>query len=193
MSDLTDWLSEELNNRGWEKIDLADRSGLSRGHIYEITNGKVLPGEQASQAIARAFEVPVEKLTSKIDYPVKQSKADKRAKFSNWLKQQIKEKGWSQQYVGRRSGLDVSYINEIIRGERNPGAKACRGIARALEIPEIIVFQQFGYITQDPAIDPTTETFFTILSQLSEEDQSELHEIARIKLARQNLLRSINK
>ena len=106
--------------------------------------------------------------------------------------QQLNDRGWAIRELGRRSGIDISYINQIVLGHRNPGSKACRGIAHALDFPEVIVFQQFGYITQDPLIDPSTEQFISILSQLSDDDQSELLEIANLKVARQNQLQGIS-
>ncbi|MFC1923561.1 helix-turn-helix domain-containing protein [Chloroflexota bacterium] len=188
MSDFSDWLTEELNERGWNKSELVRRSGLSTGYTYRIVNGKVNPGADACRGIALALDIPVETITNQIEYPVKQSTSDNRVKFSEWIQHQLNDRGWVKKELGMRSGLDISYVNQIILGHRNPGPKACRGIAKALEIPEVIVFQQFGYLTQDPAIDPTTETFITILSQLPEDDQSELLEIAKIKLYRQNHL-----
>ena len=186
MSDFSDWLTEELNERGWNKSDLAERSGLSRNYTYRIVNGKVNPGADACRGIARALDIPAETITNQIDYPVKLSTSENRVKFSEWIQHQLNDRGWVKKELGRRSGLDISYVNQIILGHRNPGPKACRGIARGLDLPEVTVFRQIGFLTEDPLIDPSVETFITIISRLSEEDQSELLEIARLKLDRQN-------
>ena len=44
-------------------------------------------------------------------------------------------KGLSQRGLARESGLGNSYISQIERGLRNPGPKAARKIADALERP----------------------------------------------------------
>jgi transcriptional regulator with XRE-family HTH domain len=106
--------------------------------------------------------------------------------FSEWITEQINERGWKKGELSKRSGLDISYTYQIIAGNKRPGAVACRAIARALDVPEVIVFRQISYLTEDPVIDPSVETFITILSKLSEEDQSELLEIAKLKFDRQN-------
>ena len=108
--------------------------------------------------------------------------------FSEWITEQINERGWKKSELAKRSGLDRSYTFQIIAGKRRPGAVACRAISKGLDVPEVTVFRQIGYLTEDPVIDPSVETFITILSQLSEEDQSELLEIAKLKLDRQNRL-----
>ena len=108
--------------------------------------------------------------------------------FSDWITEQINERGWKKKELAKRSGLDISFTCQIIKGKIRPGAVACRAIAKGLDVPEVTVFRQIGYLTEDPLNDPSVETFITIISQLSEEDQSELLEIARLKLDRQNRL-----
>jgi transcriptional regulator with XRE-family HTH domain len=112
--------------------------------------------------------------------------------FSEWIAEQINERGWKKSELAKRSGLDRSYTYQIIAGNKRPGAVACRAIARALDVPEVIVFRQISYLTEDPVLDPSIENFIAILSQLSNDDQAELLEIAKLKLDRQNRLKNVN-
>jgi len=44
------------------------------------------------------------------------------------------EKGFSQDLLAEKSGLDRTYVSGIERGVRNPGIKTALGIARALDV-----------------------------------------------------------
>lgn len=60
--DFSEWVTEELNQRGWHQAELVRRSGLSVGHVSRIVTGQRLPGKDAIQGIARAFKMPVEEV-----------------------------------------------------------------------------------------------------------------------------------
>lgn len=60
MSDFTDWLNGELNERGWGYNELARRAGVSGGSISHIMNLRKNPGYDVCMGIAKAFEMQPE-------------------------------------------------------------------------------------------------------------------------------------
>ena len=59
-----------------------------------------------------------------------------------WRVRQLREaKGWTQEILAARAGLDRSYIAGIEAGLRNPSTKALAKVARALGIKLSVLFQ----------------------------------------------------
>lgn len=58
--DFTTWLLRELDSRGWSYADLARESGLSPGAIGNVARRTRNPGIEFCEAIARAFNYPLE-------------------------------------------------------------------------------------------------------------------------------------
>jgi transcriptional regulator with XRE-family HTH domain len=60
--DITQWLVEEVNRRGWSFRELGRRAGLSSGAISKVITGISLPGWEFCRKVAWAFNVPAETL-----------------------------------------------------------------------------------------------------------------------------------
>jgi hypothetical protein len=73
--------------------------------------------------------------------------------FPEWLKQQIAERQLKPFHLAKAAGLNASTILHLLSGEREIGSKAARDIARALELPQIVVFQAAGLITEQVVLD----------------------------------------
>ena len=59
-----------------------------------------------------------------------------------WRVRQLREaKGWTQEILAGRAGLDRSYIAGIEAGLRNPSTKALAKIARALGVTLSVLFE----------------------------------------------------
>lgn len=59
-----------------------------------------------------------------------------------WRVRQLREaKGWTQEILAGRAGLDRSYIAGIEAGLRNPSTKALAKIARALRVTLSVLFE----------------------------------------------------
>ena len=61
-NNLSTFMNEELNKRGWSQRELARRSGLSPTSISEVMSGKRGPGKRFCRAIANALQVPTERI-----------------------------------------------------------------------------------------------------------------------------------
>lgn len=59
-----------------------------------------------------------------------------------WRVRQLRgAKGWTQEILAGRAGLDRSYVAGIEAGLRNPSTKALAKIARALRIELSVLFE----------------------------------------------------
>jgi len=74
--------------------------------------------------------------------------------FSGWLFDQIRASGKTQLELARDGGFSASQISRVLSGARDPGSDFCRGIARALDLPEETVFRKAGLMSPEP---PDTE------------------------------------
>ena len=59
---ITQWLIEEVNKRGWSFRELGRRAGLSSGAISKVITGVSLPRWEFCRKVALAFNVPAEKV-----------------------------------------------------------------------------------------------------------------------------------
>lgn len=55
-----DWLTAELDKRGWTQADLVRESGLSRAQVSMVVNGGRKPGKHFCRSVARALSLPEE-------------------------------------------------------------------------------------------------------------------------------------
>src|SRR5512133_1455497 len=58
----TEWLQFEMSQRGWNRADLADNSGVTRGAISHIFSGSRQPGLEMLRGIARSLQLPSEQV-----------------------------------------------------------------------------------------------------------------------------------
>ena len=73
-------------------------------------------------------------------------------KFNNWILSQLKDRGWSQADLARKSGLTRGGVSNYING-RIPDENALRKIAKAFKLPAEVVFRAAGVLpptTDDP-------------------------------------------
>ena len=61
--------------------------------------------------------------------------------FGKKLQTMRKEKGYSQEELAFRAGLDRTYISGIERGIRNPALKNIAKLAKALDVEVIELFK----------------------------------------------------
>ena len=62
MDALRQWIEEELQKRGWRQADLAHQSGLAEATLSRILSGDRTAGPDACVALARAVDVPPERV-----------------------------------------------------------------------------------------------------------------------------------
>jgi transcriptional regulator with XRE-family HTH domain len=55
-----EWLSKELEQRGWSQGELCRQSGLSSASVSNVLNGQQTPGLRFYQGVATAFGIPLD-------------------------------------------------------------------------------------------------------------------------------------
>jgi len=74
--------------------------------------------------------------------------------FTAWLQQQLDERGWSQNQLGREVGLTGAAVSRIMTGTRQPGLKTCVRLAQTLNADLLDLLNLAG-IGDDAASTPT--------------------------------------
>lgn len=88
-----EWLSGEMEKRGWSQSDLARHAGLSQAQVSRVANGLRPPGNDFCLAVAKAFRLPVEKVMRKAGLlPPEGDKSDQKDELV-YLFEQLKQAG----------------------------------------------------------------------------------------------------
>ncbi len=97
MKTFGDWLENEMNNRGWRPVDLANKARISRGSLSNIINDLRRPGPDICRAIANALQVPPEKVFRQAGLLPPKPETDERLEKAMHLFQQLSPE--KQQFV----------------------------------------------------------------------------------------------
>ncbi len=62
MHNLLEWIRNELNERGWDQAELARRANITQAQISRVMSGTRNPGPEFCNGIARAFNIPPERV-----------------------------------------------------------------------------------------------------------------------------------
>ncbi len=99
--------------------------------------------------------------------------------FADWLEEQLVSKEWRPAELASRSRLDPGFVNHLLNRNRNPGPKACRAIAHALDLPEEEVFRQAGLLSPKNEDPPTLREWIHYFLQADDEERDRMLEIAK--------------
>lgn len=108
--------------------------------------------------------------------------------FVNWLDGELKERGWNQAELARRSlGVSRPTINNILNLKQTPTWDFCVSIARAFRIPPETVFGKAGLLPPLPAPldDLSLRELVDLAKRLTTEERQELLEYALWRYRRQ--------
>lgn len=85
--------------------------------------------------------------------------------FSDWLQNQLDERGWKQADLARASKLDTAVISNVINQRRKAGEVVCRAIAAAFNMSPETVFRAAGILPPPPPILEETQARLTVIGQ----------------------------
>ena len=105
--------------------------------------------------------------------------------FVEWLDAELSARGWSRAELARRAGVTEASLSLIYSGDREPGTKICKGIAKALKLPDDVVYRVAGLLDVKPNEDQTVSEITHIYHELDEENQQDLLDYARLRLQKQ--------
>ena len=75
---------------------------------------------------------------------------DPPAKFINWLRTELKRRGWTYGEAARRGGFSASMLSKVMSKSSPPGPEFCKGIARAFDLRDEEVFRHAGILDPLP-------------------------------------------
>jgi len=107
---------------------------------------------------------------------------DMSDKFANWLNEKMKERGWNQTETAQKAKLSRTTISDFLAGTAPIGFEACNKLAKAFNVYPPEVFRIAGLIPAIPEKDAKTETLVFRFSQLNNEDQQTILDLAKFLL-----------
>lgn len=105
--------------------------------------------------------------------------------FSDWLLAEMNKRGWAQADLSRASGLDRQVISNYVNRRRtNPEPDALIALAQAFKISPITIFRKAGLLPPDGGENVKFEDWEYLLTQLTQDEQEEIRQIAELKIER---------
>lgn len=108
-SKFSNWMTECLNERGWNQATLARASGLTPTAISDLVNDRRNPGKDSCIAIAKAFKLPREFVFQVAGILDEESENDPRIKKIEYLYNSLQDEGNREravQFMEFLSGLE---------------------------------------------------------------------------------------
>src|SRR5512139_3399651 len=101
--------------------------------------------------------------------------------FGAWLQGQLDNRGWTQARLARRSKVSTAQIARVINNTRAPGPEFCRAVAKALELPEELVFREAGLLSPEGIKEnpPGLVEWIHIFREANPEKRDEMLDLAR--------------
>ena len=118
------YIRERARELGLSLGELADLVGVSRSYMTQASRGhrNLSPEVQA-------------RVEAVLDAPVKVEAAQPPAVDPRALWDRMDAHGWSQNEVARRAGISVSYLSQIMNGQRTPSGDVLRRLHGVLFAP----------------------------------------------------------
>ena len=118
------YIRERAREKGLSMGELAVLVGLSRGYLTQASRGERCLSPSAQARVENVLEAPV-----KVE-PARLPTVDPQA-----LWRRMDAHGWSQNEVARRAGISVSYLPQIMNGQRTPSGPVLRRLHAVLFAP----------------------------------------------------------
>ena len=118
------YIRERAREKGLSMGELADLVGLSRGYLTQASRGERCLSPSAQARVENVLEAPV-----KVE-PAQLPTVDPQA-----LWERMEAHGLSQNEVARRAGISISYLSQIMNGQRTPSGPVLRRLHAVLFAP----------------------------------------------------------
>ena len=118
------FVRERAREKGLSLHELADAVGVSYGYLSQASRGQ--------RNLSPSLQKQVEAV---LDAPVRVEPAERPAVDPSVLWERMDAHGWSQNEVARRAGISVSYLSQIMNGQRTPSGGVLRRLHDVLFAP----------------------------------------------------------
>lgn len=98
-----------------------------------------------------------------------------------YLESNLRQRGWTQADLARKSGLDSSLVSNFFAGRRNVGAASAVSIARAFNVAPEIVFRKAGLLPNVPEATAEEEQLLYLFRQMTPDQRRDVLEYADFK------------
>lgn len=97
------------------------------------------------------------------------------SELSEWIVEQVNERGWTQNELARRAKVSSGHLSLVVTEKQQPGWEFCAKIAKALNKPPECVLRKAGLlITPTSEDEVTVEELRSIVHRLTPDQQQEL-------------------
>lgn len=96
--------------------------------------------------------------------------------FPDWLRERLKDKGWTNAELARQSGISPAQITRVLNGDRGFGEQSLTAIAKAFNLPAEEVFRIAGTL---PPV-KNNSRIDRLMYQIEELDEADQEVIERI-------------
>lgn len=117
-------IRERAREMGLNMGELAERAGVSRGYISEVSRGRRNMGVKVQQRVEALLQAPAQAA------PAQRPSIDCRA-----LWERMDAHGISQNEVARRTGISKGYLSGIMSGKRTPSGTVLKRLHGVLFAP----------------------------------------------------------
>lgn len=94
--------------------------------------------------------------------------------FADWLQAELDRRGMKPYHLAKEAGIGANSVQNILKRERNVGPELARRIARALKLPEHVVFLAAGLLSE-PVPDLGSHPIkATIAREIGDEDDPQV-------------------
>lgn len=97
--------------------------------------------------------------------------------MTEWINEELNKRGWTMRELARRAGLGSSTLSLILSGQRKPGTRFCKKIAKALGVSPEEVYRHAGLLPDMP--DEDDKTFWEIVETIRDMTREQRKDLAR--------------
>jgi transcriptional regulator with XRE-family HTH domain len=72
------------------------------------------------------------------------------SEFTDWLQGELNQRSWDAAKLAQSSGITAAQLSKILLGMQKPGIKTCTLIAKAFNIPDVVVLRKANILQSDP-------------------------------------------
>lgn len=102
-----------------------------------------------------------------------------------WTTKVLKDTGWTQSELAKKSGLSRTAINDVVNRKTRGGYKYALAIAEAAGRPVEEALQAAGLMDIPPALDEKWQELVHLYNSMSSENRDDTIDYARMKLEKQ--------
>ena len=117
-------IRERAREMGLSMGELAERAGVSRGYISEVSRGRRNMGVKVQRRVEELLQAPAQAA------PAEKPSVDCRT-----LWERMDAHGISQNEVARRAGISKGYLSDVMAGKRTPSGGVLKRLHAALFAP----------------------------------------------------------